>query len=93
MRYPQAVLVSCEIPWDDRERFDEALFRAEVRSALAKGFRHVYVFGAAGEGYAVDGPRFRDTVTVFRDETRGPLCEVSGEESGPTPRTPAATHR
>ena len=72
MRYPQAVLVSCEIPWDDRDRFDEALFRAEVRSALAKGFRHVYVFGTAGEGYAVDTPRFRDIVTVFRDETRGP---------------------
>jgi dihydrodipicolinate synthase/N-acetylneuraminate lyase len=35
-----------------------------------KGFRHVYVFGTAGEGYAVDGPRFREIVRVFREETR-----------------------
>jgi len=72
MRYPQAVLVSCEIPWDDHERLQEETFRAEVRSTIAKGFRHIYVFGTAGEGYAVDTARFRDIVTIFREETRAP---------------------
>jgi dihydrodipicolinate synthase/N-acetylneuraminate lyase len=72
MRYPQAVLVSCEIPWDARERLDEPRFRREVQSALANGFRHVYVFGTAGEGYAVDGARFREVVELFREETRAP---------------------
>ena len=72
MRYPQAVLVSCEIPWDDREQLDERRFRREVQSMLAKGFRHVYVFGTAGEGYAVDSARFREIVSVFREETRAP---------------------
>jgi dihydrodipicolinate synthase/N-acetylneuraminate lyase len=72
VRYPQAVLVSCEIPWDDRERLLEEVFRAEVRSAIAKGFRHIYVFGTAGEGYAVDTARFREIVTIFREETRAP---------------------
>jgi len=68
-RYPQAILISCEIPWDERENFLEEVFRQEVRHTLAAGFRHVYVFGTAGEGYAVDLPRFRRIVEVFREET------------------------
>ncbi len=71
-RYPQTVLVSCEAPWDERERFLEPLFRAEVRHTLACGFNHVYIFGTAGEGYAVDMPRFRRVAEVFFEETRGP---------------------
>lgn len=70
-RYPQAILISCEIPWDERENFLEDVFRQQVRHALAGGFRHVYTFGTAGEGYAVDLPRFRRIVEVFGEETRG----------------------
>lgn len=70
-RYPQAILISCEIPWDARENLLEDVFRAEVRHALAAGFRYVYTFGTAGEGYAVDLPRFRRIVEIFREETRG----------------------
>lgn len=68
-RYPQGILISCEVPWDENENFLEDVFRQEVRHALAGGFRHVYVFGTAGEGYAVDLPRFREIVKVFREET------------------------
>lgn len=71
-RYPQTVLVSCPIPWDDQDRFMEDLFRREVRAVLSHGFRDVYVFGTGGEGYAVDTERFRQIVTVFREETLGP---------------------
>ena len=70
-RYPQAILISCEIPWDEHENLLEDVFRAEVRHALAAGFRHVYTFGTAGEGYAVDLPRFQRIVEIFREETRG----------------------
>jgi dihydrodipicolinate synthase/N-acetylneuraminate lyase len=70
-RYPQAVLVSCEIPWDERERLIEDVFRKEVRLVLAQGFKHLYVFGTAGEGYAVDTARFRRIVEIFREETLG----------------------
>ncbi|MBS1825432.1 MAG: dihydrodipicolinate synthase family protein [Acidobacteria bacterium] len=69
-RYPQAILISCEIPWDDQENLLEDAFRAQVRHALAAGFRHVYTFGTAGEGYAVDLPRFTRIAEVFREETR-----------------------
>jgi dihydrodipicolinate synthase/N-acetylneuraminate lyase len=68
-RYPQAILVSCEIPWDKDENLLEDVFRQEVRHALAAGFRHVYVFGTAGEGYAVDAPRFGRIVEIFSEET------------------------
>ena len=38
MRYPQGILVSCEIPWDKNERFMEDIFREEVRAMRAKGY-------------------------------------------------------
>ena len=52
-RYPQTVLVSCEAPWDENGELIEAVFRDEVRSAISSGFRDLYIFGTAGEGYAV----------------------------------------
>ena len=33
-RYPQAVLASCEVPWDENGELIEPVFRAEVRQAL-----------------------------------------------------------
>ena len=71
-RYPQAILISCEIPWDDQERLLEDVFRREVRHVLALGFNHLYIFGTAGEGYAVDTARFRQIVDIFAEETAGP---------------------
>ena len=69
-RYPQAILVSCEIPWDENEDLMEELFRREVRRTLEAGFNHLYIFGTAGEGYAVDASRFRQIVQIFYEETR-----------------------
>lgn len=68
-RYPQGILISCEIPWDEHEQLIEDVFRAEIRHALAAGFRFVYTFGTAGEGYAVDQHRFERVVEVFHEET------------------------
>ena len=80
-RYPQAVLVSCEIPWDEKENLLEELFRKEVRHVLHH-FNHLYIFGTAGEGYAIDSPRFRRIVQIFHEETRGqnifPMVGVIG---------------
>src|SRR3954469_24125346 len=81
-RYPQAVLVSCELPWDNHEQLIEDLFRDEVRFLRARGFKHIYVFGTAGEGYAVDTARFDQVVQIFSEETRGddiwPMVGVIG---------------
>ena len=71
-RYPQAILVACPSPWDERFELVEEIFRAEVREVLAAGFKHHYVFGTGGEGYAVDTRRFRQVVDLFYEETRAP---------------------
>lgn len=64
-RYPSTVMVSCVVPWDEREEIDRPRFDAQVRAALAAGYRHCYVFGTAGEGYAVDTRRFTEVVDAF----------------------------
>jgi len=80
-RYPQAILISCEAPWDENEQLIEDVFRREVRSLL-QHFNHLYVFGTAGEGYAVDTVRFQQVVRIFYEETRGadvhPMVGVIG---------------
>jgi len=80
-RYPQAILISCETPWDENEQLIEDVFRREVRSVL-QNFTHLYVFGTAGEGYAVDTARFQQVVRIFYEETRGadvhPMVGVIG---------------
>ena len=67
-RYPSTVMVSVVCPWDDNEQLDERAFRHEIDHAIGAGFRHVYVFGTAGEGYGVDTARFRRVVEVFGDQ-------------------------
>ena len=46
-RYHPAILVSCEIPWDDGENLIEDVFRQEIRATLAQ-FDNLYIFGTAG---------------------------------------------
>ena len=67
-RYPSAILVSCEVPWSEKEELLEDLFRKEVRSTLSN-FNNLYIFGTAGEGYAVTVSRFEEIVRIFREET------------------------
>ncbi len=85
MRHHQTILVSCEIPWDVKERLEEAIFRQEIRHFLSLGFRDMYIFGTAGEGHAVDTDRFNQIVEVFREETGGdgitPMVGVIGQST------------
>lgn len=69
-RTERAILVSCQIPWDENECLAEDLFRKEVRHFIALGFKHLYIFGTAGEGYAVDTRRFSEIARIFFEETR-----------------------
>lgn len=68
-RYPQAILASCEIPWDEQEELLEDCFRRQIRAVLGHGFNHLYIFGTAGEGYAVTLSQYRQIVEIFREET------------------------
>lgn len=66
-RHPRGILVSCAVPWDDRDAFMEPLFREQVRQLVADGFPQQYVFGTAGEGHAVDTARFTAVTAAFLD--------------------------
>jgi dihydrodipicolinate synthase/N-acetylneuraminate lyase len=67
-RMPPTVLATCVLPWDERLRFVEDDFRAHVRLVAERMTRHLYIFGTAGEGYAVTDAQFRDIACVFWDE-------------------------
>jgi hypothetical protein len=66
------------LPWSEDGDFLEPVFRRQVRLLRAAGLENLYIFGTAGEGYAVTDPVFRQIATVFFDAMRGGsgLCQV-----------------
>jgi len=67
-RYPSGIMATCCIPWNEQGQFAESIFRHGVRGMLQRGTKHLYVFGTAGEGYAVNETQFDEIVTAFDDE-------------------------
>jgi dihydrodipicolinate synthase/N-acetylneuraminate lyase len=47
----------------------EETFRREISHLLNNLTRHIYLFGTAGEGYAVTEKQFDQIVRIFREET------------------------
>lgn len=68
-RFPSSILATCCSAWDERGKFAEKPFRRLVQRMLA-GTRHLYVFGTAGEGYAVSDEQFDAVVAAFSEEMR-----------------------
>ncbi len=64
-RFQACILATAVVPWTDAYALDEDLFRVEISALLAAGYSHLYIFGTAGEGYAVDEPRFEQVARVF----------------------------
>jgi dihydrodipicolinate synthase/N-acetylneuraminate lyase len=67
-RYRPCILATCCVPWREDWRFDEAVFRRQVRHLIGAGIRDLYIFGTAGEGYAVTEGHFDEVTRVFLDE-------------------------
>ena len=61
-----------------------------VRARLAGGIRHLYVFGTAGEGYAVTDSQFHAITSAFADEMRRGGADP---QSAPPPSAPAHPRR
>jgi len=63
-----------ELPffYDNFEELAEDVFRRAIRLCVDAGFRRVYVFGTAGEGYAVTERQFDEICGLFREEMSGP---------------------
>jgi dihydrodipicolinate synthase/N-acetylneuraminate lyase len=68
-------MATCCVPWDENHRFAEEIFRRGVRSMATHGTKHLYVFGTAGEGYAMTEPLFDQVVAAFSEEMRAAGAE------------------
>ena len=71
-RYRCCTLANCCVPWNEHQQFAESIFRDHVRRLIAHGIRDLYIFGTAGEGYAVTELQFDEIVRAFLDETSVP---------------------
>ena len=74
-RYPRCIMSTCVVPWDENGDFIEGLFRDHVRTLCENLTRHLYVFGTAGEGYAVSDRQFDRIVAAFSDEMQAAGAE------------------
>jgi dihydrodipicolinate synthase/N-acetylneuraminate lyase len=67
-----SILATAVTPWTADWKFDAEAFRRQVRT-IARGLtRNIYIFGTAGEGYAVSDAQFREVASCF--------LECAGEE-------------
>lgn len=62
---PLPILATAVTPWTESYEFDEFAFRQQVRT-IAKGLtQNIYIFGTAGEGYAVSERQFKHISAYF----------------------------
>lgn len=78
MRCKPCQLATVCVPWSEAGEFLEPVFRRQVRLLRAAGLENLYIFGTAGEGYAVTDPVFKQIAAVFFDAMRGGagLCQL-----------------
>jgi dihydrodipicolinate synthase/N-acetylneuraminate lyase len=69
-RFPACIMATAVVPWTAEFTLDEALFRDELATLLQAEYSHLYIFGTAGEGYAVDDRQFEQVARLFVDELR-----------------------
>lgn len=69
-RFPRTVLGTVCIPWTASWELDRELFMETVELHVRLGIRDLYVFGTAGEGFAVDEARFDAVVAAFTEVAR-----------------------
>lgn len=70
------ILATAVIPWTRDREFDEQRFRRLVAKLAEELTKNLYIFGTAGEGYAVNDQQFEQIARTFWE---------SSQESGVTP--------
>ncbi len=60
-----AILATAVVPWNERFEFEEARFRRQVHTLARELTRDLYVFGTAGEGYAVTETQYDEICRAF----------------------------
>lgn len=59
------ILATAVTPWTLDYQFDADAFRKQVKH-IARGLtRHIYIFGTAGEGYAISNEQFKEIAACF----------------------------
>jgi len=71
-RYPRTILATVCIPWTESYQLDERILRDEIRNLIKRDIHNIYLFGTAGEGYAVTDEQFDEIVRIFADEMKAP---------------------
>lgn len=69
-RYPRMGLGAALIPWKPDFSLDKELFCRELEKMTSGGLKYIYIFGTAGEGYAVDDQIFAEITEIFIRELR-----------------------
>jgi dihydrodipicolinate synthase/N-acetylneuraminate lyase len=59
------ILATAVIPWNERLEFEEERFRRQVGIIARELTRDIYIFGTAGEGYAVTESQFDEICRSF----------------------------
>lgn len=67
-RYPITMMCAACVPWTGEWKFDEAIFRKQVKNLVQHEVKSIYIFGTAGEGYAVNTDVFARVVEALVDE-------------------------
>src|SRR5919109_4798427 len=61
-------------PFDAHDRFDEEIFRENIRRLHVAGVHGIYTTDSDGEFYAIELEEFKQVVKVFADETQRLNC-------------------
>ena len=69
-RFPKLLLCAACIPWTEDNQLDVPLFRKGVRLLCENGAGSIYLFGTAGEGYAVNREQYLQIVSAYMDEMK-----------------------
>src|ERR1043165_6322227 len=67
-RYPSTILATCCIPWNEDGSLAEVIFRRQLQTLARNLTRDIYLFGTAGEGYAITDKQFDQVSRVFWEE-------------------------
>lgn len=66
----RGVWAAIATPFDAHDRFDEGVFRENIRRLAAAGVHGIYTTDSDGEFYAIELDEYRRLVDAFADETR-----------------------
>jgi len=69
-RYPDTIMATACAAWDEKYNFDEVSFRKQVKLLTDAGIKSIYLFGTAGEGYAVSREQYSVMAAAFLDQMK-----------------------